>query len=80
MLYYLPHIKLKMDIDDAPNSGQPMSTGKKPLAKRKPKVLPDELLTITDCAASHAKFVIVTEPDPHKNSATYGKDSLSSTR
>jgi hypothetical protein len=33
-----------MDIDDVPNSGQPMSTGKKLLAKQKPKVLPDELL------------------------------------
>jgi hypothetical protein len=51
MLYYLPHRKLKMDIDGAPNRGQPVSTGKKPPAKRKPKVLPDELLAITDCAA-----------------------------
>jgi hypothetical protein len=40
MLYYFPHIKLKMDIDDVPDGGQPMSAGKKPLAKRKPKVLP----------------------------------------
>jgi hypothetical protein len=67
-------IKLKMDIVDVPNSGQPMSTGKKMPAKRKTKVLPNELLAITGCAASHAKFVIVTEPDPHKNSTTYGKD------
>jgi hypothetical protein len=74
MLYYLPHLKLKMDIDDVPNSGQPMSAAKKPPAKQKPKVLPNELLAITDCAASHAEFVIVTEPDPHKNSMTYGKD------
>jgi hypothetical protein len=37
-----------MDINDVPDSGQPMSAGKKP-AKRKPKVLPDELLAITDC-------------------------------
>jgi hypothetical protein len=44
MLYYLPDIKLKMDIDDVPDNGQPMSTG--------PKVLPDELVVITDCAAS----------------------------
>jgi hypothetical protein len=51
-----------------------MSTGKKPPAKQKPKVLPDELLAILDCAANHAKFVIGTEPDPHKNSTTYGKD------
>jgi hypothetical protein len=50
MLYYLPHIKLKMDIDDVPDSGQPMSTGKKLPAKQKPKVLPDALLAITDCA------------------------------
>jgi hypothetical protein len=41
MLYYLPHIKLKMDIDDVPDSGQPMSLSKKLLAKRKAKVLPD---------------------------------------
>jgi hypothetical protein len=64
MLYYLPHIKLKMDIDDVPNSGQPMSAGKKP-----PKA--PMILAITDCAANHAKFVIVMEPDPHKNSTTY---------
>jgi hypothetical protein len=51
-----------MDIDDVPNSGQPMSLGKKPPAKQKPKVLPDELLAITNCAANHAKFVIVTDP------------------
>jgi hypothetical protein len=70
MLYYLPHIKLKMDINDVPDSGQPMSVGKTLLAKRKPEVLPDELLAITD---NHAKFVIVTEPDPHKNSTTYGQ-------
>jgi hypothetical protein len=62
MLYYLPHIKLKMDID-VPDGGQPMSTGKEPPA---PKVLSDELLAITDCAANHGKFVIVTEPDPTK--------------
>jgi hypothetical protein len=54
MLYYLPHIKLKMDIDDVPDSSQPMSMGKKLLAKQKPKVLPNELLVITDCAANHA--------------------------
>jgi hypothetical protein len=58
MLYYLPHIKLKMDINDVPNSGQPMSSGKKLLAKQKAKVLPDELLVIMDCAENHAKFVI----------------------
>jgi hypothetical protein len=40
-----------MDIDDVPNSGQPMSTGKKPPTKRKPKVLSNELLVIMDCAA-----------------------------
>jgi hypothetical protein len=52
MLYYLPHIKLKMDIDDVPDSSQPMSTGNKLLAKRKPKVLPDELLVIMDIMPS----------------------------
>jgi hypothetical protein len=65
-----------MDIDDVPHSGQPMSASKKLPAKRKPKVLPDELLSITDCAANHAKFVIVTEPDPHKNNTTYGQALL----
>jgi hypothetical protein len=35
MLYYLPHIKLKMDINDVPDSGQPMSTGKKLPTKTK---------------------------------------------
>jgi hypothetical protein len=56
MLYYLPRIKLKMDIDDVPDSGQPMSTGKKPAAKRKPKVLPDELhhgLCSEPCTVCH---------------------------
>jgi hypothetical protein len=32
------------------------------------------LYSPTDCAANHAKFVMMMEPDPHKNSATYGKD------
>jgi hypothetical protein len=52
MLYDLPHIKLKMDIDDVPDSGQPVSSGMKLLAKRKAKVLPDELLDDGLCSES----------------------------
>jgi hypothetical protein len=72
MLYYLPHIKLIMDID-VPDSGQPMSSGKKLKLKTKGQS-PNEPLVIMDCVANHAKFVIMTEPDPHKNSATYSQD------
>jgi hypothetical protein len=51
MLYYLPHIKLQMDIDDVPDSGQPR---KNLLAKQKPKVLPDELgLCSKPCKVCH---------------------------
>jgi hypothetical protein len=67
-----------MDINDVPDSGQLMALAKKLLAKnpakRKAKVLPDELLVIVDCPANHAKFIIMTEPNPHKNSTTYSQD------
>jgi hypothetical protein len=39
-------------------------------SKMKAKVLPDELLVITDCAADPTKFVIMTELDPHKTVTT----------
>jgi hypothetical protein len=70
MLYYLPNIKLIMDINDV--CLQARNFRQNSWQNERPKSC--LILVITDCAANHAKFVIMMEPDPHKNSATYGQD------